>query len=66
MVWVEKNLKDHPVPTPLPWAGTPFTKVAQSPIQCGLLKVWAFIVLSTYLYYTRIQCYWNAFSDQWM
>ena len=23
MVWVGRNLKDHLVPTPLPWAGTP-------------------------------------------
>jgi len=22
MVWVRRDLKDHPVPTPLPWAGT--------------------------------------------
>jgi len=26
MVWVGKDLKDHPVATALPWAGTPFTR----------------------------------------
>lgn len=26
VVWFGKVLKDHPVPTPLPWAGTIFTK----------------------------------------
>ena len=26
MVWVGKDLKDHRVPTPLPWAGTPSTR----------------------------------------
>lgn len=25
MSWVGKDLKDHPVPTPLPWAGLPPT-----------------------------------------
>jgi len=23
MAWVGRDLKDHPVPTPLPWAGCP-------------------------------------------
>ena len=37
MVWVGRDLKDHLVPTPLPWAGTPSTRPgAQSPIQPGL------------------------------
>jgi len=26
MVWAERDLKDHLVPTPLPWAGTPSTR----------------------------------------
>jgi len=26
MVWVERDLKDQHVPTPLPWAGTPSTR----------------------------------------
>ena len=26
MVWVGRDLKDHLVPTPLPWAGTPSTR----------------------------------------
>ena len=26
MVWIGKDLKDHLVPTPLPWAGTPSTR----------------------------------------
>jgi len=26
MVWVGRDLKDHLVPTPLPWAGTPYTR----------------------------------------
>lgn len=31
MVWVASDLKDHPVPAPLSWAGTPFTdQAAQS------------------------------------
>jgi len=34
MVWVGKDLKDHPVPTPLPWQGhLPLDQVAQSPVQ---------------------------------
>lgn len=37
MSWVRRGLKDHPVPTPLTWAETPFTKhVAQSPIPPAL------------------------------
>ena len=35
MVCVEKNLKGHLVPTPLPWAGT-LDQVPQSPIQLDL------------------------------
>jgi len=26
MVWVGRDLKDHLVPTTLPWAGTPYTR----------------------------------------
>jgi len=26
MVWVGRDLKDHLVPSPLPWTGTPFTR----------------------------------------
>jgi len=26
MVWVGRDLKDHLVPTPLPWAGAPSTR----------------------------------------
>lgn len=26
MVWLRRDLKDHLIPTPLPWAGTPFTR----------------------------------------
>jgi len=37
MVWVGRDLKDHPVSTPLSWSETPSTShVAQSPIQSGL------------------------------
>jgi len=30
MVWVGRDLIDHPVPTPLPWAGTPSTRPGYS------------------------------------
>jgi len=37
MVWVGRDLTDHLLPTPLPWAGTPsLDQVAQSPVQAGL------------------------------
>jgi len=37
MGWVGGDLKDHPVPTPLPRAGTlPPDQAAQSPDQPGL------------------------------
>ena len=37
VVWVGRELKDHLVPTPLPWAGTlPLDQAAQSPIRPGL------------------------------
>jgi len=26
MLWVGRDLKDHLVPTPMPWAGTPSTR----------------------------------------
>jgi len=30
MVWVGQDLKDHLVPTPLPWTGTPSTRPDRS------------------------------------
>jgi len=37
MVWIGRDLLDHLIPTPLPWAGTlPPDQGAQSPIQPGL------------------------------
>jgi len=30
MIWVESDLNDHVVPTPLPWAGTPATRPGYS------------------------------------
>lgn len=35
MVWVERDLKDHPASTALPWAGTPFTRLGP-PAPSGL------------------------------
>jgi len=36
-VWVGRDLKDHVVPSPLPWAGTaPPAQGAPSPVQHGL------------------------------
>jgi len=38
MVLPGRDLKDHLVPTPLPWLGhLPLDQVAQSPIQAGLV-----------------------------
>ena len=37
MVWVGRDLGDHVVPTPLPWAGLhPLSQAARDPIQFGL------------------------------
>jgi len=30
MVWVRKDLKNHVVPSPLPWAGTPSTSCSKT------------------------------------
>lgn len=30
VVWVGKNLKEYPVPTPLPWTGPPSTRPGSS------------------------------------
>jgi len=49
MAWVEKDLKDHPVSTSLPWAGSPTTarQAAQSHVQSGLkcLQGWGIHIL---------------------
>lgn len=29
-IWLGRDIKDHPAPPPLPWAGTPSSQVAQS------------------------------------
>jgi len=37
MAWLERNLEDYPVPTPLSWQGCPPPdQAAEGPIQCGL------------------------------
>lgn len=37
MAWVGRDMKNHPVPSPLPWAGQlPLDQDVQSPIQFGL------------------------------
>jgi len=37
MAWVGRDLKDHVVPSPLPWAGTPSTRpVCSKPHPPGL------------------------------
>jgi len=44
MGWAGRNLKAHPVPTPLLWAGCPTpAQAAQGPIQLGLahLQGWS-------------------------
>ncbi|NXN61757.1 TCP4 polymerase, partial [Rynchops niger] len=40
MVWVGRDLKDHLVPSPLPWAGTPPTRpgISLNPEQWNQLK----------------------------
>jgi len=36
MVWVGRDLEDHLVPTPLPWAGTPSTRPGCYPVPSNL------------------------------
>jgi len=56
MTWVGRDLKDPPVPTPLPWAGLPTTKSGTRsgcPIQPGLEHLQGWVSTSLELFPTR-------------
>lgn len=44
MVWAGRDTKDHLVPTPLPWAGTPSTRLGHSKPH----PVWPMVLHSRY------------------
>ena len=59
MTWVGRDLKDHLVPTPLPWAGLPTTK---SGIYSGAQQEVESHVLSLPQQYDGAQLGWAYFS----